>query len=190
MLFDQLPAPLRRHDETAAVTGQRGPKVANHAVILRALPTVPTLVLNGQDRAARQLAEEVRVEAPIRLLQEERAALPSHEVAHPEADPPFLRLGIQPASTLEFLTAVEVAQAAVVVLSEVEVTESPIIVAAGSISVRVELKHIEVADRHMLSLVPAKQRLLEARTHSRCLQAADLSLDEVAEYEFLQIRAS
>lgn len=112
MGIDPVPPPVPDHHEPAASVGEAGPEAADEAVVLGPGPAVPTLVLDGEDGAgglvgAGQLAQEVRVETPVRLLQEERAALAPDQVSDPEPDAPLLCLRVQPARALELFLAVK-----------------------------------------------------------------------------------
>jgi hypothetical protein len=59
----------------------------------------------------------------------------------------LLRLNVQPAGAFEFLLAVEVADAPIEMLAEVEVPKSAVVVPAGCIGLRVELEGVLIGDR-------------------------------------------
>ena len=181
------PVPLRDHHEPAAAPGPFFPQAADQPVILGIPPAIRALVFDRQNRRVRQLAQEVRVEAAISFLQEERAALLAHQVAHPEIDAAFLRLGIQPGCAFKLFAAVEIADAPVVVPAKGEMTKAPVVIAAGRVAVRRELKGQGVIDRDPCFPLWAEQGLLISLAGSGGAQFANPPLQQVANDELLPI---
>lgn len=144
---DRFPTLVAYHREFASAIAQGRPQLPDVAIVLCGFPAVSALVFDCQGRAVVELAQKVGVKAPVGLLQEERAAFLAYEVAHPELHSPGLRPSVQLASTLEFFLAVEVADAAVIVLAKVEHAKATVVITAGRIALRVERKGVVVADR-------------------------------------------
>jgi hypothetical protein len=113
-------------------------------------------------------AQEVRVETAIGLLQEERTALAPNQVAHPELDASLLRLNVQPTGTLEFLLAVEVADAPIEMLAEVEAPETAVVITTGRVGLGVELEGVLVGDRDACDRILSEQRLLVGLGGENC----------------------
>ena len=94
------------------------------------------------------MAQEIRVKAAIGFLQEKRAPFPAYEISHPEVDAPQLRLHVKPARALELLLAVEVTDAPIKVLAELEMPKAAVIVVVRRVGLPVKLECELIAHRN------------------------------------------
>ena len=193
-LLDPLPPSFLDHDETAATLGQARPQVADQPVVLRTCPPICALVLDSKYRsglacASRQLTQEIRIEAAICLLEKERTTFTPDEIAHPKLDALLLSLYVQPTGTLELLLAVEVADSTIEVLAEIEVSEAAVVITAGRVGMRMELKGVLICHCDSRFHVFAEQRPLERHSDRIPAQFTNARFQQVAQQQLLEIGA-
>src|SRR5690606_19740059 len=129
------------------------------------------------------------IEPSIGFLQEERSAWLVHQVAYPEPDSAGCSELVELAGALELLPAVEITDAAVVVVTEVVDAIAVVIVGVGRIGLGVERHSELVADPDSRVAAVAEQRLLERLLDGGLAQLPDTGLEQPTQQELLAIRA-
>jgi hypothetical protein len=95
-----------------------------------------------------------------------------------------LRLNVQPAGALEFLTAIKIPDAPVKMLAEIEAAKAAIVIPARRVAMRVKIEGIFRVDRNTLLNRLIEKGFLPGLLDCLPPQLANLRLDQVTDQEF------